>query len=425
MVADITDPALGEEAVFRDFKGPVPLVSTFPSSTSVALVGLLGPLGLEKSPGYEARFFDWELQKARGGGLFSYAKIDFPWRDFFDWTRRNPAGSAVEAVQPVKSGIKRLRNAIRDFADSEMEVSLIYIAATDTAVHVAGPDSVKKLLVELDDMIREARARRPDRPFHTVIFSDHGVAGGPPLINVSKATKQALKAAGFRVAKKRMKDPDSVVMTPFGLVSNFEAYVSDEHKEEVATILAHVEGVDLCAYRIDDDLWGVAGSHGSARISRRQAKQSQQWLYEVAGEDPLDYAVILDDLASSGAADGAWLGDEAIFEATKRHRFPDALHRLADAFELVSNPASVVCSLGVNYMYGAASTAALATVGKGKLRWTHGGLNSAATLGFLMSDASYWQAPEVARYSRALIPFRHELARHPNVSEPGDDSAVD
>ena len=60
VVEEITDPELGDEAVFQDFKGPVPLISTFPSSTSVALVGLLQPLGLEKSPGYEARFFDWE-----------------------------------------------------------------------------------------------------------------------------------------------------------------------------------------------------------------------------------------------------------------------------------------------------------------------------------------------------------------------------
>ena len=32
VVADVMDPALGDKALFRDFKGPVPVISTFPSS---------------------------------------------------------------------------------------------------------------------------------------------------------------------------------------------------------------------------------------------------------------------------------------------------------------------------------------------------------------------------------------------------------
>jgi len=119
VIADVADPALGDESLFQGFKGPVPLISAFPSSTSVAMVGLLAPLGLGKSPGYEARFFDWQQMKVRGGGISSYSKIEFPWREFFDWGRRNPAGSMVEAVKPVKSGIKRLRRAINEFVESE------------------------------------------------------------------------------------------------------------------------------------------------------------------------------------------------------------------------------------------------------------------------------------------------------------------
>lgn len=425
VVEEITDGELGEEAVFQDFKGPVPLISTFPSSTSVALVGLLQPLGLEKSPGYEARFFDWEQRRARGGGIISYSRIDFPWRDFFDWSRRNPAGSAAEAVRPIKSGIKRLRRAIEEFADSEMEVSLIYIAATDTAVHVVGPDSVKALLIELDGMLQQARARRPDRPFDTLIFSDHGVAGGDPLINVSKATKKALKQAGFRISKKGMNKPDTVVMTPFGLVSNFEAYTTDDRKQEVAEVLARVDGVDLCAYQIEPESWGVLGPLGSATIQRRVLTGRIEWRYRVEGEDPLDYGGVLGEVESSSSGQSGWLADEDLFQASRYHHFPDALHRIADAFALVTNPGSVVCSLGIDYMYGAASTAALATIGKGKLRWTHGGLNSAATLGFLMSDAAYWEPPDVARYDRALVPFRPDLSRHPNVSAPADEADPD
>ncbi len=419
VVDEIAREDPGAEARFPGFKGPVPLVSTFPSSTSVALVGLLEPLGLEKSPGYEARFFDWEQHKARGGGAISYSKIDFPWRDFFDWSRRNPAGSAFEAVQPVKSGIKRLRHAIREFADSDMDVSLIYIAATDTAVHVVGPDAVKRLLAELDKMLQEASARCPERPFDTVIFSDHGVAGGPPLINVSKETKKALKAAGFRISKKHLRRPDTVVMTPFGLVSNFEAYTTDDHKDEVARVLAGVDGVELCTYQSGPNEWRTVGRLGVGSIERRESEAGIHWRYNVEGEDPLDYGQVIRQLVGTSRGEAAWMADEDLFQATTDHQFPDAFQRISDAYRLVSNPGSVVCSLGVHYMYGAASTAALAQVGKGKLRWTHGGLNREATLGFLMSDADYWEPPDVARYNRALIPFRSHLASHPNVVAPG------
>jgi hypothetical protein len=416
VIADLTDPELGEQALFREFKGPIPMVSTFPSSTSVAMVGMLQPLGLGKSPGYEARFFDWERLKTRGGGLFSYSKIEFPWREFFDVGRRSPAGSAIEAVTPVKSGSKRLRKAVERFLASEAEVGLIYIAATDIAVHVVGPDSVKRLFIDLDATLTEARTQYPDRPFETLIWSDHGVAGGEPLINVSKSTKKALKQAGYRV-KKKLKTPQTVVMTPFGLVSNFEAYTHVENIPEVARILAGVEGVALCAFGSGDNQWTIAGPSGQGRVERREGGDGLAWRYEVEGEDPLGYTPVVEALAASGEAAG-WIDDGLLFDATKDHRYPDAFYRIADAFELVLNPGSIVCSTGVEHMYGAGSTAALATLGKGKLRWTHGALNSAATMGFLMSDAADWQPPDVVRYDEALLPFQVDLSRHVNVSAP-------
>ena len=418
VVDEVTDPQLGLQAAFQGFQGPVQLVSTFPSSTSVAMVGILHPLGLEKSPGYEARFFDWQRLKTRGGGMISYSKIEFPWRDFFDWNRRDPVGSAVEAVRPVKSGTKRLRKAIDAFVASEADVTLIYIAATDIAVHVVGPDSVKQLLVDLDKMLQDARAKRPERPFETVIFSDHGVAGGEPLINVSKATKKALKAAGYQTRKKLAK-PGTVVMTPFGLVSNFEAYTYPELKLDVAAVLAGVAGVDLCVVATGESSWQVLAANGSATFALDTSGAQPRWHYASEGEDPLGYGALIARLGPTAVDPDGWVEDGDLFESTWDQPFPDALHRMADAFELVTNPASVVCSTGSGYMYGAPSTSALARVGgKGKLRWTHGALSRAAATGFLLSDVAGWQPPEALRYDRALLPFAQLLSRHPHVSLP-------
>lgn len=416
VLAELTDPALGQEALFQGFKGPVPVISAFPSSTSVAMVGLLGPLGLGKSPGYEAKFFDWQRLRTRGGGPISYHKISFPWREFFDWSRRGPIGSAIEAIRPVKSGIKRLRNAIDEFATSEMDVSLIYIAATDTAVHVVGPESMQVLFAELDAMLREAREKNPDRPFETIIFSDHGVDGGDPLENVTPAVKRALKKADFRL-KKRLKDARDVVLTPFGLVSNFEAYTHDANKTEVAAIIVSVEGVELCAYRQPEG-WQVVGPQGSARVEQRVSGDGIRWRYEVGGTDPLAYAAVMEELPTRPAELAGWVKDEELFAATREAHFPDALYRIAGAFELVSNPASVVCSLGGEYMYGSRQTDLLAKLGKGRLRWTHGSLSRAATLGFLISDAEVWNPPVACRYDTCLVPFQEILSRHRHVLEP-------
>jgi hypothetical protein len=75
---------------------------------------------------------------------------------------------------------------------------------------------------------------------------------------------------------------------------------------------------------------------------------------------------------------------------------------LAGAFVTVDNPASVVCSLAPGHMYGARATEHTAHWTKGALRWTHGALGRAASLGFLMTDRARGPGPPALRYDRAL-----------------------
>lgn len=414
VAADVMDPALGDEALFQGFKGPTRLVSTFPSSTSAAVPGILGPIGLKRSPGYEARFFDWQERKVRGGGAVSYGRIEFPWRDFFDWGRKGIAGSAIEAVKPVKSGIKRLRNAMDDFVQSDKDEFWIYSAATDIAGHVLSPEAIKEFFHALDEMILDARRASPDRPFDVVVFSDHGMDGGEPLINLFKPAKKALQQSGYRV-KKRLEGPRVVVLTPFGLVSNFEAYTEVENKGPVAEILAGVEGVDLCAYELEEG-WRVESHRGSATFRQQVMDGELWWSYEPHHGDPLDFLDEVEEMKSAGLVRDGWLPDEAIFEASAEAENPDPFYRVARAFEVVTNPASVICSASRGYMYGAPRTAFMAKVGKGRLRWTHGALNREATLGFLFSDVEDWQAPEAVRFDRAILPFHAPVEREPEAA---------
>ncbi len=409
LLEELTRP---ENGPFQELKGPVPLISTFPSSTSVALGGMLAPFGIEKSPGYEARFFDWSQRRVRGGGPVSYFRVEFGWREFFDWKRKGPFRSMVEAVRPVRSGIKRLRKAINAFVDSEDDFYSIYIAATDIVGHVRSPAALRVLFEELDAMLASARVRRPD-PFHVVIFSDHGMAGGEPLKNVWRPIRRTLREAGLRYAK-RLRQGGDIVLTPFGLVSNFEAYTQDDQKEEVARLLAGVAGIDLCIYKSEQG-WTITSVRGQASFQRRSTRQGTEWRYEsVEGADPLGVAEMVSKAAPPGEA--VWLSDSQWFDATALGPYPDALYRLAGSFELVVNPASILCSLSPGHMYGPRKAEILARIGKGRLRWTHGALEREATLGFLMSDAPNWRPPVAARFDSALIPFLESFGARPAAS---------
>lgn len=411
VVAEITDPALGADALFQDLKGPVRLVSAFPTSTSVALRGMFAEFGLGMSPGYEARYFDWEANKVRGGGPISYYQIDFPWRGFFDRTRVGPVRSSFQALHPIDASINQIKEALESFAESDKRVYWIYIAETDWVGHLSGPESLKEVFTALEAELREVRRRKSDRPFDVVIFSDHGMAGGEPLQYIWEAVRHAVEEAGYRYTR-RLKGPTDVVLTPFGLLSNLEAYTHENLKGPVAEALAGAEGVDLCAYRRDAS-WAVVSSRGKAVFRRRTGPEGLHWTYVPETGDPLGYVPLIHRFQRETGREDAWLPDAAWFEMTIDGSYPDAFHRLTQAFELVENPASIVCSLCPGYMYGAPKTKNLSGLSGGKLQWTHGGLHHDATMAFLMSDVDEWDPPDAVRFDEAFLPFLHIVSETP------------
>lgn len=400
----------GGKPLFDGFQPVQPLISTFPSSTSVAMVGLLEPFELERSPGYEARFFDWERREVRGGGAISFFRIDFAWREFFDWSRKGVVRSAFSGLHPVSASGSRLEKSVEAFFRSPKDTYFIYVETTDLAAHMKGPEALKEVLVWLDAAILEARRRFPESPFRTVVFSDHGVQGEAEsrLENVLPAAREAVVSGGFRLREK-LREPADVVLTPFGLVSSFEAYTAPENAGRVASRLAGATGVDLCVYRspVREGRFFVVDEEGRAGIDRLGSGDDGGWIYEPDGGDPLGYAPVAARLAARDPSRRAF-PDEWWFEATADHFYPDALYRIVRSFELVDNPATVLCSLEPNYMYGMKSTERLAKLGGSTVRWTHGALHRDATLGFLLTDDERFTATGALRFDRALIPLTHE-----------------
>ena len=389
--ARLTGAARGDRRLLAGLRGPVPLISSFPSTTSVAFGGILEPLGLGRSPGYEARFFDWRRRKVVGGMLFSYFNFPFEWRDFFDWNRKSPSRRMMAALRPARATRRWFERAVEAFQRSDQPVFLAYNGATDTLAHLDGPQAFAAVLADLQRLLAEARRRRP---FRVVLLSDHGLAGGEPLRNVFKPVKEALREGGYRY-RRRLEGSRDVALTPFGLVSSFEIYTSDGVEAEVARVVAGVEGIDLCVRRGGGG-WVVVDGAGEARFRRRRGASGVQWSYQAAGADPLGYAEL---------AVGGWRGDRWWLETTARHAYPDALHRLARSFELVDNPASILCSTAPGHMFGARKTERASRLTGGRLRWTHGALGRDATLGFLMSDDPRLPLDGPVRFDEALAPL--------------------
>ncbi|MCP4202397.1 MAG: hypothetical protein GY769_10755 [bacterium] len=389
----------GAPELFDELGPPAPLISTFPSTTTVALGAALGSLGLEISPGYEARFFDWEEETIRGGGAISYFRIDFPWRRFFEWSKKGVARSAVASLRPVVASERRVLRALDAFLASDRQDFFAYIETTDTAAHLRGPSSLDKMFRNLGLAIQAARAA--GEKFRVVVFSDHGIAGGEPLKNVLPGILKRFQRVGLRRVK-RLRTRNDVALTPYGLVSSLEVYAHDESAPRLAEVLTSVEGVGLCAYRAAGELWVVSAS-GLATIGNR----GREWAYLPRTGDPLGYRSVTARLRAVTGESGepGWFSDSEWFEATKDEFYPDALRRIARGFELVENPATVICSADPGYMYGARKTERAARLAGGKLRWTHGALHWEATAGFLLTDVPGRTSRSGISLSTALRPL--------------------
>lgn len=398
---ELTDPGLGEEAILKHFKGPTAVVSSFPSTSHLAWTGLLHPFEVPKADGYEARHFDSNTQMVKGGlGLGS---LSTPWKEFFDWRLRGLPRKALAYGFPRRYGLVELKRGLTAFIQSEEPVFAFYIVSTDALGHADGPDALGEFLKDVHRALTELKQDYPDSPFHTILISDHGMAGGVPLKNIWPLVRKQLRHHSFHISK-RLSGEQDVAIIVYGLVSSFVVYTNAGKEVQAASIIASVEGVDLCAVRVTDGV-RVISSRGDALIASKRANGDLLWSYQTLTGDPLGYAPMVTLLQQRTDGSDIWFSDDLWFEANKHSKYPDALYRLTQSFELVQSPGSVACSVSEGYMFGSRKAQIMALPAIGKLRWTHGALRGSASLGFMMSDLPQWQPPDVVRFDQALIPF--------------------
>jgi len=221
---------------------------------------------------------------------------------------------------------------------------------------------------------------------------------------------RALRASG-RSKAKHLRTRRDVVFAPFGLVSSFVAFTPPGEEAEVATTIAAVAGVDVCAHPTADGGWRVVGRDGQATFRRLP---SGGWSYDSEVGDPL----LLSPLLRERGLVPEEISDSALVAASLEGTFPDPLHRIARSFDLVENPASLVCSTAPDAMFGSRTTSLGSRLSVGRLRWTHGALGRQASLGFLTTEVEPWETPGFVRFDQALTPFVRRSAE-PAGSEQG------
>lgn len=396
---DVVAELAEREGLFESFGRPIPLVGAFPSSTSVTFGGMFDDLGVPHPPGYEARYYDLETGRMRGGGLFSYKNTRPAWHDLFDWKLDRMLQKAWGYFRPRPFAKKEVRLLVesleRKLKDNDSAPAIFaYLVGGDALGHRRGPAAVRDMLHELDEQLIAMRERL-DTPFRLLLYSDHGMAGnGEALRNLRMSVNKAVKAAGFRVARRVRRD-NQLVFVRLGLLGSLVAYSAAGRERAAAGAIASVPGISLCSTREDVDSWQLYADSQLARIERRRAGQELYWRYRRVNGDPLGYGSMQARLEST--PDG-WVHDSLWYSETLEHRYPDALYRVAAAFELVQNPASVLCSLAPGYMYGPNFTFVVSRLTVGKLRYTHGSLDRGQTLGFLVSDDPLWSGKKSVRF---------------------------
>lgn len=362
--------SLWEEGYFREFFRPVPVISTFPSDSETALSDIFhsGPV-----PGYEHRYFDRNRNRLTGGAFLTLTEENIPYLALLDYDMGGMFKGLAYAL-PRKSYRADLGRLRKRFLASQEKIYLAHIASVDSLYHILRPEEMLPLLREVDSLLRElyfdARGR-----LRITVFSDHGnsLAESRPV-----PLAEALAAHGWRL-RGSLRKPRDVVVPAYGLVGFLAAYCAPEERAALARILAQTEGVDLAVYQ-EADAVVVESARGRARLRWREEGTAFQ--YQPLTGDPLQLSPLWAKLRQEGKVDGqGWVADADLLRTTRNHLYPDAGSRLREwATNHVRNRADVLVSLKPGYHYGSSLFQRIVHIYS-----THGALDRAQTLGFMMS----------------------------------------
>lgn len=375
---------LKAEGYFAEFLHPVPLISTFPSATTIGFTGIFWPLNVGKVPGYETRFYAHAENKIMGGTPLDIYEIPINYKYYFDWFRHSMQSKAVMYSFPSLASKQDLIQSKHLALTSDKNILMTYLGGTDGSAHLLGRERTKRTLIYMDKVLRELQRKHltsRGEPLRIVLFSDHGFHYTKLKTVSNGAIKRELRRKGLRAASKIKKQND-VVLVHFGLLSAGVGFTHRDNRRRVAEAFSRVPGVDMIFWHADTDK-KIHILNDKGEEAYFAFRGSPSYLYHLVNGDPLGYATLLKE---KGYGVDRWLPDRVWKEISYDHEYPDAGFRLYDAFfTLVENRAGFMFSLKKNTQFG--STAALVgTFTRIGQRGTHGGLFKETSQAFVMSN---------------------------------------
>jgi len=366
--------ALYEQGRFRLFHPPSRVISPFPVMTDVSLTEFFG---LAPCPAVESEFYDG-VQLRDGYDNYVHER-NTPWLACTDY-RLSPVAHSVAYFYPDAWFDRELRyiqdlfmDRFRSSKTAGTAAFVGYCVGTSALGASLGRSGHQAGLVRLDrfcqQLVYETRGA-----VQITLMSDHG----HNLVHSRRIPlREFLTRCGYCV-RARLERPGDVVLPEFGIVTCAAIYTRAASR--VARDVAGMEGIQLVAYRADDGTIVVLDRDGEARISYRDGA----YRHEARRGDPLRLRSTLERLSGQGrlTADGFVL-DADLFEATREHVFPDAVHRLWRAFHgLTLHTPDVLIAVNDGYHCGSPFMSSLVD-----LAAAHGNLGQPSSYGFAMTTA--------------------------------------
>lgn len=401
--------ALWEEGYFREFFRPVPVISTFPSDSESALTDVFHAAPV---PGYEHRYFDRARNELAGGALTTLSGNNIPYLERLDYDMPGRF-KGLAYVLPRRSYRADLGRFRQRFLASPEKVFLAHIASSDSLYHIVPRAEMRRLLIEVDALLRELYFGAGGK-LRITVFSDHGnslVESRPvPLA-------KHLAANGWRLSSSLL-EPRDVAVPAYGLVGFLAVYCEPRAIPALAADLAQMEGVDLVIHRDTDINPGspdaivllnsvlIESPRGRARVVWKP--DGSAYGYEPLVGDPMDLERVVPIPPIFDAIDvrtgrmcslphDPWRKDADFFAVTANHRYPDVGYRLRQwATNHVQNRADILVSLKPGYYYGSETFQHIVDILS-----THGALDRDQSLGFAMSTDGPLAGPV---RSRDLLP---------------------
>lgn len=399
---------LYEEGKLSSFQKPSKLIAAFPSTTTACFTGIFRPLGAEKAPGYDAKFFSYAQRKVEGDLLEAYDIGGKGYKRFFSYMRSTGFEQVVMYTMPffaLRVDLTYLKPAI--WNAPEKRAIFFYIGSSDSTAHLDGKGATEKLF--LDGVLAIEQLRREyqkdfGRDLKVVLFSDHGFHWDQMKpIDVLELGRR-LEKEGLQL-EDDLKKPNHVAAITWGNISGGDLYTAPQNIPTVSSVLLKMPGVDLVFFRNENKIIIQARRENLEEARMEYDDSGEKFRYQPVQGDPLGYDPVVKELKRVGKLNQKGFAlEKDWFEATKDHHYPDAPYRIWDAFFGLSfNPATILLSTQEDFEFGDNLTRFGAKI-RGGLLGTHGALAQDSSAAFILTDIGS-PLPRVVRYDEALKHF--------------------